>query len=82
MTTRVASRIWTGALAVVLFVTIFSQWASAACGDTNKFGTSLHRQSWEGADPFQPGSLLMIADGSDPIVGMWHVTFTAEGNAG
>ena len=54
--------------------------ASAACGDANKFGGNLHQQSWQGADPLQPGSLLTIADDSDPIVGMWHVTFTAQGN--
>jgi len=55
--------------------------ASAACGDANKFGGNLHQQSWQGSDPLQPGSsLLTIADNSDPIVGMWHVTFTAQGN--
>jgi len=54
--------------------------ANAACGDFNKYGALLHRQSWEGADGFQPGSLLRISDETDPIVGMWHVTFTAEGN--
>jgi hypothetical protein len=54
--------------------------ASAACGDANKLGGNLHQQSWQGADPLQPGSLLTIADDSDPIVGMWHVTFTAQGN--
>jgi hypothetical protein len=54
--------------------------ASAACGDANKFGGSLHRQSWRGSEPLQPGTLLTIADDSDLIVGMWHVTFTAQGN--
>jgi hypothetical protein len=54
--------------------------ASAACGDANKFGGNLHQQSWRGSDPWQPASLLTIADDSDPIVGMWHVTFTAQGN--
>jgi hypothetical protein len=53
--------------------------ASAACGDSNKFGALLHRQSWRGLG-FNSGSLLTVADPSDPIVGMWHVTFTAQGN--
>jgi hypothetical protein len=53
--------------------------ANAACGDSNKFGTTLHRQSWQGSEALQSGSLLRIAV-SDPIVGMWHVTFTAQGN--
>jgi hypothetical protein len=54
--------------------------ANAACGDSNKFGAMPHRQSWQGSDVFQPGSLLRISDGADSIVGMWHVTFTAQGN--
>jgi hypothetical protein len=54
--------------------------ASAACGDASKFGGNLHRQSWPDSDPLQFGSLLRIADDSDPIVGMWHVAFTAQGN--
>jgi hypothetical protein len=54
--------------------------ANAACGDAN-MGAILHRQSWQGSDTFQPGSLLRIANAeNDPIVGMWHVTFTAQGN--
>ena len=69
-------------LGVVLLVTMLSAWASAACGDANKFGANLHRQSWQRSDPLQSGSLLMIADDTDPIVGMWHVTFTAQGNPG
>jgi hypothetical protein len=55
--------------------------ASAGCADSNKLGALLRRQSGEGANSSQPGSLLRIADDeSDPIVGMWHVTFTAQGN--
>jgi hypothetical protein len=80
MTRKVGLRILTGTLGVALLVTIFSQWASAACGDGNEFAAKLHRQSWQGAALLQPGSLLRVADDSDPIVGMWHVTFTAQGN--
>ena len=54
--------------------------ANAACGDPSKLGANLHRQSWKGSDGLQFGSLLRISDSSDPIVGMWHVTLTAQGN--
>jgi hypothetical protein len=80
MTTRVALRILTGTLGVVLLLTIYSPGASALCGDASKFGPNLHRQSWHDSDSLQFGSLLRIAEDSDPIVGMWHVTFTAQGN--
>jgi hypothetical protein len=80
MTRRVVLRSLAGMLGVVLSVTMLSVWASAACGDVNKFGANLHRQSRQGSDPLARGSLLMIAENTDPIVGMWHVTFTAQGN--
>ena len=69
----------TFAFAVVLIGATFTATANAACGTVDKPAT-LHRQSWNsGAN--QPGSLLQISDrDADPIVGMWHVTFTAEGN--
>jgi hypothetical protein len=53
--------------------------ASAACGDSNKYGATIRRQSWQGLG-FSDGSLLTVADPADTIVGMWHVTFTAQGN--
>jgi hypothetical protein len=53
--------------------------ASAGCGDSNKYGALLHRQSRQGLG-FSRGSLLTVADPTDPIVGMWHVTFSAQGN--
>ena len=53
--------------------------ANAACGNLSKVAT-LHRQSWD-LGISQPASLLNISDREDPIVGMWHVTFTGEGNA-
>jgi hypothetical protein len=80
MTKKVALRILTGTLGVVLLLTMVSPWASASCGEASKFGANLHRQSWQGSDSLQSGSLLRIADDGDPIVGMWHVTFTAQGN--
>jgi hypothetical protein len=67
---------------VLVFVSVclLAASANAACGDSNKLGSTFHRQSWQGSDVFQPGSLLRISDGPDSIVGMWHVTFTAQGN--
>ena len=67
---------------VLAFVSIclLGATANAACGDSTKLGALLHRQSWQGANSFQPGSLLTIAEDHDPIVGMWHATFTAQGN--
>ena len=76
-------RNFTMRIMVLVFVSacLLTATATAACGDANKFGGNLHQQSWQGSDPSQPGSsLLTIADNSDPIVGMWHVTFTAQGN--
>ena len=54
--------------------------ANAECGDSGKVRAMLHRQSWQGSELTRPSSLLWISDSSDPIVGMWHVTFTAQGN--
>jgi hypothetical protein len=60
----------------VLFIgTLLSGRSFGACGDTNY---KLVPQSWNG----QFGSFLPVSTGgsNDPIVGMWHVTFTAQGN--
>ena len=63
---------------VLTFVSVclLAATAHAACGDANKF---LRRQSWSGSQS-DPASLLVVGDSADPIVGMWHVTFTAQGN--
>jgi hypothetical protein len=50
--------------------------AHAACGDSNP---TLRRQSLNGSQA-DPASLQLVADNTDSIVGMWHVTFTAWGN--
>jgi hypothetical protein len=63
-----------------LSICLLAATASAGCADSNKLGALLHRQSWPGANSFQAGSLLAIAEDHDPIVGMWHATFTAQGN--
>src|SRR5215470_59438 len=49
--------------------------AHAGCGDSK---AALRKQSLQG--PMPSGSVQLVADGVDPIVGMWHVTFTAWGN--
>jgi hypothetical protein len=69
----------TFALVVVMIGATFTTAANATCGTLDKPAT-LHRQSWD-FGVLQPGSLLTISDSQDPIVGMWHVTFTAKGNA-
>jgi len=50
--------------------------AHASCGDSK---LTLRRQSLDGIQA-GPTSLQLVADSADPIVGMWHVTFTAWGN--
>jgi hypothetical protein len=75
-------RKFTMRITVLAFVAacLLTATASAACGDAKQFGGNLRRQAWQGSDPLQSGSLLTIAEDSDPIVGMWHVTFSAQGN--
>ena len=68
-------------LGIVLIGTLLTTRANAACGDI-KVG-AFHRQSWQGSGAFQGGSLLMVSDRDQDssIVGMWHVTLSAQGNA-
>jgi len=70
------------AVGIILMGTLLSGTALAACGDQSKLkpGASLLPQSLNG----QSGSLLPVSASSsdDPIVGMWHMTWTAEGNTG
>ena len=70
------------ALGVVLIASMITARANAACGDI-KVGATFHRQSWQGSGAFQGGSLLMVSDRNEDssIVGMWHVTLSAQGNA-
>ena len=53
--------------------------ANASCGD--KTGAVFHHQSWD-LGLANAGSLLLTSNSADTIVGMWHVTFTAQGNQG
>ncbi|MGE5055133.1 MAG: hypothetical protein ACM3WP_13310 [Acidobacteriota bacterium] len=50
--------------------------ANAACGDSNSV---LRRQSFDSPQT-GPASPQLVDDNRDPIIGMWHVTFTASGN--
>ena len=57
--------------------------ANAECGDLSRlrFGASLQRQSWGGSS-FGVGSLRLVSDSGEPIVGFWKVTFTSQGTTG
>jgi hypothetical protein len=71
----------TFAVALALTSLLFVANANAACGDSsNKYGAMFRRQSWRGTDALQPGLRLISDRDEDSIVGMWHVTFTSEGN--
>jgi len=61
---------FTPVLGIILMGALLSGSAFAGCADQgkSKHGASLLPQSWNGNSS------------DDPIVGMWHVTFTAEGN--
>jgi hypothetical protein len=71
---------FTLALGIILMGALLTGQAFAACAGQvkSKPGATWVPQSWDG----QLGSLIPISDRSsdDSIVGMWHVTFTAEGN--
>ncbi|MCU1269549.1 MAG: hypothetical protein JWN74_843 [Acidobacteriaceae bacterium] len=69
-------------LGIVLIASMITARANAACGDI-KVGATFHRQSWQGSGALQSGSLVMVSDRDEDssIVGMWHVTLTAQGNA-
>jgi hypothetical protein len=62
------------ALGLLMIGTILTSQASAECGSYflgHKAGVVISPQSWSG---------VVSEDSNDRIVGMWHVTFTAQGN--
>jgi hypothetical protein len=68
-------------LGLILVAAVLTVTANAQCGSQS--GAVLRHQSWQpGGGQYQSGSFLLASETSatDPIVGMWHVTFTAEGN--
>ncbi len=66
-------------LGLLLIAVTLTTTANASCGE--KIYPTLRRQLWN-LGTFQPGSLLLASEDADAIVGMWHVTFTAQGNNG
>jgi hypothetical protein len=72
---KTISKIFRAGLGLILMGAFLT--AAAQCGTpTGKF----HKQAWRMGDP--AALLTQAADTAEPIVGMWHVTFTAEGNSG
>lgn len=62
-------------LGVAVVAALLMSNASAQCGSRK---AQLKQQSWDGIS--NTASLLRVDQALDPIVGMWHVTFTAQGN--
>ena len=63
-------------LSILLMTAGLSAMAAAQCATPV---AKYHKQAWRIGDPAP--SLIQTADAVEPIVGMWHVTFTAKGNA-
>ncbi|MGP0021260.1 MAG: hypothetical protein ACLPHP_22010 [Candidatus Sulfotelmatobacter sp.] len=73
---KTISKMFPVALGVVFMGAFLTAMAAAQCGTpTAKF----HKQAWRVGDA--TALLIQAADTVDPIVGMWHVAFTAEGNS-
>ena len=62
-------------LGVLLPAILLAAAANAECGVPV---AKLHKQAWQGGDA--AAQLVQVQSALDPIVGMWHVTFTAQGN--
>jgi hypothetical protein len=74
---RIISKMFRAGLGLVLMGAFWTAIAAAQCGTAT---AKLHRQAWRVGDP--TALLTQAADTVEPIVGMWHVMFTAEGNSG
>ena len=72
---KTISKKFRAALGFVLMGAFLTAMATAQCGTPT---VKLHKQAWRVGDP--TAVLTQAADTVDPIVGMWHVNFTAEGN--
>ena len=73
---KTISKMLRAALGLVLMGALLTAMAAAQCGTPT---AKLHKQAWRLVDP--AALLTQAADTVDPIVGMWHVMFTAEGNS-
>ena len=74
---KTISKMFRAGLGFVLMGAFLTAMAAAQCGSPT---AKLHKQAWSVGDP--TALLTQAADTAEPIVGMWHVTFTAEGNSG
>src|SRR5271155_4138116 len=74
---KTISKMFRAGLGFVLTGAFLTAMAAAQCGTPT---ANLHKQAWRVGDP--TALLTQAADTVEPIVGMWHVTFTAEGNSG
>lgn len=72
---RSSNKVVSMALGVAVVAALLVSTAAAQCGSRK---AQLKQQSWDGIS--NTASLLRVDQTLDPIVGMWHVTFTAEGN--
>jgi hypothetical protein len=73
---KTISQIFHAGLAFVLTAAFLTAMAAAQCGAPT---AKLHKQAWRAGDP--TALLTQVSDTVEPIVGMWHVKFTAEGNS-
>jgi|SRR5271157_165056 len=74
---KTISKMFRAGLGLVLMGAFLTAMAAAQCASPT---AKLHKQAWRVGDP--TALLIQAADTVEPIVGMWHVTFTAEGNSG
>ena len=73
---KTISKMFRAGLGFVLMGAFLTAMAAAQCGTPT---AKLHKQAWRVGDP--TALLTQAADTVEPIVGMWHVMFTAEGNS-
>jgi hypothetical protein len=73
---KTISKMFRAGLGLVLMGAFLTAMAAAQCGTST---AKLHKQAWRVGDP--TALLTQAADTVAPIVGMWHVVFTAEGNS-
>ena len=72
---KTISKMFRAALGFVLMGAFLTSMAAAQCGAPT---AKIHKQAWRVGDPTD--LLTQVAGTVAPIVGMWHVKFTAEGN--
>jgi hypothetical protein len=72
---KTISEMFRAGLGFVLMGAFLTAMAAAQCGTPS---AKLHKQAWRVGDPTE--LLTQVAGTVAPIVGMWHVKFTAEGN--